>query len=58
MIGLGLSCSMCGNEKIVPLKTGIVNEKTTLGEVVKEAGWIGQQNGAILDVYCSKKCAE
>jgi cytochrome c1 len=48
-------CSMCGKEKAIPLNT--VNKDTTVENIIQPAGWIVQQNGPHLDVYCSQKCA-
>jgi hypothetical protein len=50
-----ISCSMCGKEKSIPLNT--VNATTTVERIVGPSGWIVQQNGRNLDIYCSRKCA-
>lgn len=51
-----VSCSMCGKEKTIPL-VGTVNARTTIENLIAPTGWIVQQNGAILDIYCSHKCS-
>lgn len=50
-----ISCSMCGKEKTIPLNTA--GATTTVQNIIAAAGWIVQQNGANLDVYCSHECS-
>ena len=56
-----LSCAMCGREKMVEADTnhaGITTVLHMVEKVAKSNGWIVQQNGAHLDLYCSSKCAK
>lgn len=54
---LELSCSMCGKEKEIVIQRGLIDQHGSLKDLIESEGWITQQNGSILDTYCSKKCA-
>jgi hypothetical protein len=55
MMILEVCCAMCGKEKrieVAPVGGNVDADKS-----IKGAGWIVQQNGQHLDIYCSKQCA-
>lgn len=53
-----LGCAMCGKPKEVMMDTSILDANFTVAGIVKQSGWIWQQNDTNFDIYCSKKCAE
>jgi hypothetical protein len=57
---LTVQCSMCAKKP--PLELNIEGPKDLDPEALKKRiekeGWIVQFNGAHMDTYCTKKCAE
>jgi len=53
---LAFYCVMCGEDRLVDV---VPREgKIDVVDVVEREGWIAQQNGEHLDIYCSKRCAK
>ncbi len=50
-------CSHCGRSTVIEKSGEGITSDTRLIVLIKEAGWIAQDNG-VLDLYCSPKCAE
>lgn len=53
-------CSMCGAEKVFSAQKPGTYFNTPVIDLLKPAikkGWVVQQNGDNLDIYCSKRCA-
>lgn len=60
MITLELSCSQCGTELRDQLVVDNLDKLTCeeLRDHLEMNGWIMEENGKHLDIYCSKKCAK
>lgn len=56
MIQIIVSCSMCHKSRDLVFYTTSL-DREFIQKKIQSHGWIIQQNGAITDVYCSKKCA-
>lgn len=58
---LSIYCAMCNETKQYEFECVGITLETPLGDFLEKAkkdGWVIEQNGEYLDLYCSEYCAK
>lgn len=56
-----VSCAYCGEESSLDLDQDSLSAVPTTDDMIAaatKAGWIAQENGEHIDLYCTEVCAE